>query len=247
MTPPAYRRIAELLRGMVADGTYPQGAQLPSVRRLAAEHGVSDIVTRRALDLLRLEGLVEARRGRGYFVRVPPPERLRTSDRYRRHSSPFARDARAAGPEAGWESHTERVAATPPVAERLRVAPGTEVLQTHYRYLGDDQPVQLAVSYEPAALTAGTPVALPEHGRLAGQGVITRMDSIGHRVTEVVEEVTARPPTPDEASELGILPGGHVLHIVRTHLATDLPVETCDIVVSADRYRLTYRLPVPDG
>jgi DNA-binding GntR family transcriptional regulator len=86
---------------------------------------------------------------------------------------------------------------------------------------------------------------MPEQGPLAGKGVIERMASIGIRVDEVVEEVLARPSLRAEATALGLPPTAPVLVVARLHLASGEPVETGEIVVPADRFRLRYRFGVP--
>jgi DNA-binding transcriptional regulator YhcF (GntR family)/threonine/homoserine/homoserine lactone efflux protein len=49
------------------------GARLPSVRECARRHGVSPTTVVAAYDQLLAQGLVEARRQRGFFVREPRP------------------------------------------------------------------------------------------------------------------------------------------------------------------------------
>jgi hypothetical protein len=105
--------------------------------------------------------------------------------------------------------------------------------------------VQLATSYEPDRITAGTPIAVPEQGPLAGRGVIERMASIGIGVDQVVEEVSVRPPLRAEAAALGLSTGAFAMVVERVHLAAGRPVEAGDIVIAADRFRLRYRIPVP--
>jgi GntR family transcriptional regulator len=110
-------------------------------------------------------------------------------------------------------------------------------------FLADDEPIQLSWSREPLSVTMATDVEWPEDG--AAVGVVARMDRIGVRITESVERVTARPPTPVEVEELKLpvrAPAVFVIH--RTYYAGELPVETADIVVPLDRYELVYRLPV---
>lgn len=51
------------------------GARLPSVRECARRHGVSAYTVVAAYDLLAAQGLVEARRQRGFFVRTVAPGR----------------------------------------------------------------------------------------------------------------------------------------------------------------------------
>jgi DNA-binding GntR family transcriptional regulator len=103
------------------------------------------------------------------------------------------------------------------------------------------QPVQLATSYEPAGLTEGTAVALPEQGPFAGRGVIERMRSIGIDVDQVVEDLAVRTSLLAEAAALSIPAGFSVIVVERSHLSGGQPVETADIVIAADRYRLRYR------
>ena len=118
---------------------------------------------------------------------------------------------------------------------------------TRYVFSCDGRPVQLAVSYEPAVLTSGTAMALPEHGPLAGRGVIERMLSIGIRVTEVLEELSVRGCTRAEAEALLLPIGALVFAVERAHLAGRRPVEAGEIVIPAERFRLRYRFPVPDA
>src|SRR3990167_6435412 len=51
------------------------GARLPSVRQCAQQHGVSPSTVVAAYDQLLAQGLVEARKNRGFFVRELTPER----------------------------------------------------------------------------------------------------------------------------------------------------------------------------
>jgi len=107
----------------------------------------------------------------------------------------------------------------------------------------DGEPVQLATSFEPAELTEGTPVALPEHGPLAGRGVVERMRSIGVDVDDVTEEVAVRPALLAEAAALSVTAGAALFAIERVHRCAGRGVEFAEVVVPADRFRLRYRFP----
>ena len=63
------RRIYLLLRERITGGALPAGVRLPGEPALAAEHGVSRMTVRRALDRLAEDGLVQRRSGAGTFVR----------------------------------------------------------------------------------------------------------------------------------------------------------------------------------
>ncbi|GAA1298674.1 GntR family transcriptional regulator [Saccharothrix xinjiangensis] len=246
---PAYAQIANDYRAKILDGTLPAGAKLPSESELMGQYGVSRIVARQAVGVLRNEGLVDSHSGKGSFVRPRQQVERLARDRYRRRkpTGEFADDARRAGATADIEAASARDTASDRIATRLKIAPGAPVMRTAYRFLAEGRPVQVSTSYEPLALTQGTDVERPEEGPLAGLGVIARMDHIGIRVTEAVESVATRAPLPWEVEALDIPPGVHVLTIERTFLAGELPVETCDVVVPGDRYGMTYRIPVVDG
>jgi GntR family transcriptional regulator len=66
---PPSRQIAAALRGRIASGEYPPGAALPSIITLADEFQVTTNTVRKALGILRDEGLIESVPGYGTFVR----------------------------------------------------------------------------------------------------------------------------------------------------------------------------------
>lgn len=63
-----YHHIAEELRGRILSGTYPSGGLLPSESDLSAQFDVSRVTVRKALEILREDGLVDSRQGFGWFV-----------------------------------------------------------------------------------------------------------------------------------------------------------------------------------
>lgn len=66
-----YRAIAAKLRSRIADGTYPPARALPGESALMDEFGVARDTVRRALGVLKDEGLVSAAHGVGHFVLDP--------------------------------------------------------------------------------------------------------------------------------------------------------------------------------
>jgi GntR family transcriptional regulator len=67
-----YEQVAAELRRAIADGEAKPGERLPPARDLAAVLGVNTNTVLRALRLLRDEGLLEFRRGRGITVAGSP-------------------------------------------------------------------------------------------------------------------------------------------------------------------------------
>jgi GntR family transcriptional regulator len=242
---PAYQQIADQLRAQIRSGALAPGQRLPSESALTQQNGVSRVVARQALDVLRAEGLILSHQGKGSFVKDVRRITRDSVGRYARGAgpttSPFERDASASGQGGAWEHTTERLTADADVARRLAIEPGDPIVRTRYRYITEGVPVQISTSWEPAALTAGTPIERPEDG--AAVGVIARMDLIGEHIDRVVEKVTARAAHPEEVERLA-LDHPYVLVIDRTHYVGERPVETADIVFPGDRYELTYRIPV---
>lgn len=63
-----YQQIVEQLKDRICDGRLPAGARLPTVRRLAADLGVTRLTVQNAYGALQETGWVEATVGRGTFV-----------------------------------------------------------------------------------------------------------------------------------------------------------------------------------
>lgn len=252
-TEPVYLRVLDDLRSRIRSGSLPPGARVPSRNAIMANFGVGETAAKHALAVLTAEGLIESRAGSGSYVRKPPSARYLDHDRPHFPGSPFGMrewpdsrgdscgDDRAFARRLAWEHRTEQETAPPVIAERLGVAAAAPVTVTRYLLYADGEPVQFAVSYEPAALTSGTEIAVPEQGPLAGRGVIERMRSIGVAVDHVAEEISARPALRPEAEALALPPGSLVVVVERTHHSAGRAVETGEVVVSADRFKLRYR------
>jgi DNA-binding GntR family transcriptional regulator len=229
---------------------------VPSRNAIITKYGVGETAAKHALQVLVAEGLIEARPGSGCYVRTASAATCLEHDRPQFPGSPFgvqqvladADDPGMATPRRlTWEHQTEFGPALPAVAARLGLPPGALVVMTSYLMRADGEAVQLATSFEPAELTAGTPVALPEEGPLAGRGVVERMRSIGIVVDDVTEDVSVRPALLAEATALGVQAGAAMLVVERAHCRGSRVVETAEVVVPAGKFRLRYRFPLPAG
>jgi len=67
-----YEQVAAEIRRAIADGEAKPGERLPPAKDLAAVLGVNTNTVLRSLRLLREEGLLEFRRGRGISVAATP-------------------------------------------------------------------------------------------------------------------------------------------------------------------------------
>lgn len=68
-TRPAFQQVSSVLRADILTGKYVPGDQLPSTPELVKHFGVAKATVGKALDVLRDEGLIVTRKGKGSFVR----------------------------------------------------------------------------------------------------------------------------------------------------------------------------------
>lgn len=242
-----FRQIADHLREAISRGRLREGEQLPSETQLMEHYGVARMTIRNALRILQDEGLTTTEHGRGVYVRSRPPVRRLASDR-------FAQRHRKEG-KAAFLAESEQIAATPlvdmikvrearppaEVADRLDVEDDAKVVERSRRYSLDGRPVETAVSYIPADLARGTPIADPNPGP---GGIYARLEESGHTLERFTEEVSARMPTPEEARTLALPPGVPVFRLIRTAFDSNgRAVEVCDTIMAAEAYVLSYDLP----
>jgi GntR family transcriptional regulator len=238
-----YERVASVLRDRILAGDLGPGAKLPTQEAVSGQFGVSRIVARRALDLLETEGLIDRIQGGGAYVRRYRPLLRRSALHYRSDpGAPFAEESMATErvPRYAHRTHPDR--AGPEIAQRLRIQLGDPIMRTLYTSYADDQPLMTVDSFEPLAITKGTPIERPEEGPLMGAGLVDRFTSLNLRPTAVVERLRSRMPRPSEVETLELRPGTPVTAIVRTTWCGDTPVETADILLAADQYELEYSI-----
>src|SRR5215469_7111593 len=65
---PLYRQVAEQIRALIRSGVLSAGCRLPTVRQLAADHGLTRLTVQSGYAELQMQGLIESFVGRGTFV-----------------------------------------------------------------------------------------------------------------------------------------------------------------------------------
>lgn len=243
-----YLRVAQAIRERIADGTWPAGHKLPNRPGLAAEFGVGENTVRQAVEIVLGEGLLESfrGRGRGTYVRAPRERHILPRTLTAGGAAPGRLGLAPAGSPTSLESEsTAKIPAPAAVAARLGIEAGALCVRTDYEVLAERRCVLTATSWEPYALTSGTPVVLPEGGPLAGRGVAERMAHIGITVARVTEVPRPVQLSRETAQMLGATAGAQGVLIERTHYDSGgRPVETADILVPAERWDITYDIPL---
>ncbi|MEU9601145.1 GntR family transcriptional regulator [Streptomyces sp. NPDC048109] len=239
---PKYQRIADTLREAIRSGEYGPGDRLPGENDLMAAHGVARMTARQALGVLRDEGVAEARKGAGVFVREFRPLRRRGIQRLAQQQwgngrSIWSADIGNRSLEVDQVTVSEE-AAPEGVAAVLDLAGGESVCVRRRRFVLDGKPVLLATSYLPAALVAGSAITQEDTGQ---GGTYARLAELGYGPVHFREEVRSRMPSRDEATRLSLSAGTPVILVCRTAF-TDAgrPVEVNEMTLDAASYILEY-------
>lgn len=247
-----YRQVADDLRQAIRRGDLAEGDKLPSEHQLSRKYATTRSTVRKALALLRSDGLVVSEQGRGVFVRTRPNVHLLgTGSNYRERRKTGVTNFNA---EATAQDHqaeqkiisVEHVPAPEDIAERLDVGEGTPLLVRRRLFVVDGHPMQLVDGYYARDLADGT--ALAGEVRIKG-GAHAEIEgpNIGRRLVRFVEELEIRMPTPSEVKVLDLLPGVPVARVLRTaYDADDRPVEVLESIVPGDRHRFLYDIHLPD-
>jgi GntR family transcriptional regulator len=205
---PLYHQVANVLQVRIFAGTAPPGALLGTEKELAAQFGVSRITIRRAIDILRRDGLLEPERGRGTFVsmaaRPVGPTALHV----------FMDDilGRAEVLKVIELEHAE-VLADANVAKRLGVRPGSKVMRLRRRMLAPDSSDSIWATY---FITRDVWRKLDVAGR--NGAVLPAVDRIpGLRLSQGREVIRAVAADQDTATLLDVDPGTAILRLERDY------------------------------
>ncbi|MFB7906184.1 GntR family transcriptional regulator [Kitasatospora sp. NPDC059146] len=239
---PKYQRIADSLKAAIDGGRYGAGDRLPGENDLMDEYGVARMTARQALGVLQSEGIAEARKGSGVFVRDFRPLRRRGIQRLAQGQWGSGRSIWSADIDnrslvVDQVSVTEQ-GAPEHVARVLGVEPGVPMCVRHRRFVLDGKPVLLSTSYLPAVLVAGTAITREDTGP---GGTYARLAEIGAKPVHFREEVRSRMPAAEEATRLELSAGTPVILICRTAFADEgQVVELNEMILDAASYVLEY-------
>ncbi len=252
----AYERIADDLRQRIRAGELAPGDRLPAETALVEKYGKSLPTLRQALGVLQTEGLVEKVHGRGNFVRRPRTLVQRTNARHQwekdrvREPEPLRAQTGSTERDTGLElgdlvfhAAYREVKAEPEIAEVFGVRTGTEMVERTYRtrYRVENAPFTLVTSYLVRDMVAANPALLDAANEPWPGGTQNQLFSVGIELGRVEERVSARPPTAEEAEELGLPPGTAVIVLGKTSYDIDgRVVEHSCVTLPGDRTEMTF-------
>jgi GntR family transcriptional regulator len=256
----AYERIADDLRHRIHAGELRPGDRLPPETTLVEQYGKSLPTLRQALGLLQTEGLIEKQHGRGNFVRQPRTPVFRTNLRHQweKDRAREPEDERKATGATEHDTGLELddlvfyaayadIEADEELAEIFGVPAGTSMLQRTYRtrYSAEDHPFSLVVSYLVREVVAANPELLDAGNEPWPGGTQNQLFTIGIELDRIEERVSARPPTAEEAEELGLPPGTALIVLGKTSYDTaGRVVEHSFVRLPGDRTELNFTTPL---
>jgi GntR family transcriptional regulator len=221
-----YQEIADSLRARV--GATAAGTLLPSEAELSAEFGVSRVTIRRALEILRDGGLVDARQGFGWYVAAEPLRQrlgeLATIEGQLAESGILA-ERRVL--EFAFVDAPTRVAA---------VLDAKQVLRVKRLNLADGEPF--------AVVTVWCPAELAHHISRKTAEQQPFYELLGIPLRGATQTIGADAASPDDAALLHVPPLSPVLHCVRITTDTNgRPVLMSEHVFPGHRTEFVVELP----
>jgi len=247
---PLQVRIADDLRNQIRRGELEPGDKLPTLAEIGREHSVSEMVARRAVELLRQEGTVISRRGSGTYVREAISVRRNGMQRYSRsiwggdNPQPLlAAEGSAQGKKVGQEAGTEQTKAPGFVADRLPDVEEGDLVYTRRRVTKIDGVInQSADSYFSLSTGERSPAIIAGEGP---GGHIARINALSP-VVDIQEEIATRMPSGPEAARLEIPQGTPVFEVIRTYHCEVGALDVTKFVIRGDMAVFDYLFAVPD-
>lgn len=239
---PKYLQIAGYIRDQIVRGDLKPGDEVPSEREIAATWSVARPTAARALEALRVQGLVESRRGSGtYVLRARASPRAR--ERYERarelgtmysaaESVEFLATAVVLGPDH--------------VVEALHLPAGSDVVRRARLLRAEDGgPIELSTSWFAAQLAERAPGLLKPQ-RLRGGTAKYLAEITGRRPTYARDQVAARLATAEERQLLELKrPAAVLVYRLTVYDGADTPIQFDDATYPPDRWAFRQEYPLP--
>ncbi|QPF74737.1 GntR family transcriptional regulator [Roseateles sp. DAIF2] len=215
----------QLLAMIEANG---EGGRLPPERELSERFEVARETLRRTLRELEVEGLLERKQGAGTFVSGQPvlkqPQLLSFSEEMQE---------RGLTPSSELLS-SRRIAAGAKLAQRLKIVPGSPVLELKRLRMANGEPMALETVYLSQALLPGL-----EPQDLARGSLYELLErQFGLQIRSASQQIQATVLSEEEAQALDVPPYSPSLLIERLSVsASGEIVEYAKSLYRADRYR----------
>ncbi len=231
MTGARYRDIADDLRERIALGDVGGTGALDSEAALGERYRASRMTVRKALELLRGDGLVDSRQGAGWFVSGTAFHQRLALGMFRHAGSAISESGRQVQRSVlsfVWEPVPGAV------ADVLALTGGAEALHARSVRSVDGVPLDAASEWVPSDLAATI-----SRADAAVPGIWHTLAQHGHDIASVRQTITAGVAGSDDADRLDVSPGSPLLLIRRLALDADArPLALSDHRYLAHRFSL---------
>jgi DNA-binding GntR family transcriptional regulator len=236
---PLYVQLATVLGERISSGAYAIGNLLPTEAELGKSFGVSRYTVRQAIQHLRTQGLVSARKGVGTRVEATAPDpqyshAVRSLDELMQYARETVLDV----------AEMDEVEARGPTAVQLGCRPGKRWLRAAgIRYaIADHTPM----CWNEVWIDAAYADLRPEIGT-ARTAICALIESrYGETIVEVEQTLSATILEADQARQLEAEPGEPALRITRRYFVTGRRlIELANSIHPADRF--TYSMTMRRG
>lgn len=226
---PLYHQLYELLKSKITSGEWPPGSLSPGETELATRFSVSRITTKRALNELGRDGLVERRAGRGTHVRARPP----ASPVLRAPLTGNLESLNVMGRETTVEVLSfERVPAPKAISDALKIKPHTLVDRAVRVRRNQGEPFAYYLSHTIVLKDTATPPQSDKAAAQTGPQAMNRKNlktqtrleifrAMGIKLAEVDQVLNAAAANAEVAQALNLTVGAPVLSLTRTYIDSE--------------------------
>ncbi|WP_208761980.1 GntR family transcriptional regulator [Microbispora hainanensis] len=227
----------QTLQRRIEAGDYPPGTLLPSENQLINEFGISRPTVVAALRVLREQGWIESQQGKGRFVRGRPALASLEQPRPGHAYLTSAETPLAELLEVGAVTVPNRIAAL------LDLPPKSKAFLRRRLVSRGDEASEIVSLWLPLDLSEGTNLTSAEP---LAQGIREHIQARkGVRFDHVIEQITARMPTSDEAKQLGMPKNTPVLDVyAAVRDPGGRPLAVLAVVLPADHHEMEDAYPI---
>lgn len=233
-----YRRVYDLLRRAISDGSWAPGDSLPSEASLGARFGVSRITVRQAMQLLQVEGYIRTQRARRAIVISRNPLGVTGG------KVDSIEDLIQAASDADLRIQSWRSELAPEVAQILGVPPGSDLKCLRSTLVRERKAFARSIIYFHPSI--GARLQRKDFDDVIVFRVMRR--ELGVQLIDVKMTVWAELATREDAAQLDCRRGEPMLCTRLVYRgALGLPVEVALTRYPAAGFRLTYSIDVGTG
>lgn len=238
---PKYLQIAGHIRDQIVRGDLSPGDEVPSERELAARWSVARPTAARALESLRVQGLVESRQGSGTYVRASQAV-PRARERYERGRDLGTMYGAAESVEF---LATDIVTGADHVVEALHLPTGSDVVRRTRLLRGEGgKPIELSTSWFAPELAEQAPRLLSPERLLGGTGKYIA-EVTGRESEYARDQVAARLATAEERRLLELpRPAAVLVYRLTVYDLSDQPIQFDEATYPSDRWAFRQEYPL---